>query len=438
MGCGSLSKAVNPRFIEDRGHEVQTVPDILSNAATDVGQSSAESNGCRRVPPETVLEECLRHFALEAGIDETKARGLSAALGEAVNDVASKQRGARLNAEGASATELAIRPPFAVSSTFSMITETPCSSMPSSPTSPRRPGYQGIRSSSFVHKAFGRPKRIVFIRHAESEGNVDRVITQTVPDPDLHITAKGRHQALEAGRRLKELIGKESLTCVVSPYVRARETLNGILRSWVEAEEQPMPTVRCDIRIREQEYGNFDRDDIRQLHAEKRTFGAFYYRFPDGESPADCYDRASIFLESLYRSWDDNEDENLVIVSHGLMIIVTLMRLMRWPSEDFDCLQSPRYCEFVVLERPPDSPMYDIAFTWAAGEDRAYKGLRRRENAARPPVPIWDGDPDAELFCSSPVRARSLSQLVRSPISAESQVRNDLLPPSVLPGTCIH
>ena len=62
---------------------------------------------------------------------------------------------------------------------------------------------------------------------------------------------------------------------------------------------------------------------MQDLHQEKRVFGPFYYRFPDGESQADCYDRASLFLESMYRSWEENTGyDNCVVVGHGAMILV--------------------------------------------------------------------------------------------------------------------
>mmetsp|Transcript_80101 Transcript_80101/g.144609 ORF Transcript_80101/g.144609 Transcript_80101/m.144609 type:complete len:239 (-) Transcript_80101:126-842(-) len=125
------------------------------------------------------------------------------------------------------------------------------------------------KSIFWQEQAKGRPKRLIFIRHGESEANVMRSITASVPDHSLHLTAKGREQALDAGRRLKELIGEESATFIVSPYVRARETLNGILWAW----DGVKPPIRQDLRIREQEYGNFDSPDIQAqtLGFEHRT-----------------------------------------------------------------------------------------------------------------------------------------------------------------------
>ena len=36
---------------------------------------------------------------------------------------------------------------------------------------------------------------------------------------------------------------------------------------------------------------------------ERREFGSFYYRFPEGESGADVYDRVTDFLGSLNREF---------------------------------------------------------------------------------------------------------------------------------------
>lgn len=264
------------------------------------------------------------------------------------------------------------------------------------------------RSSEFwTQQLKGRPMRLIFVRHGESEANVDRTITTTVPDHMLHLTESGRQQALDAGTRLKGLVGDQSVKFTVSPYVRTRETLNGILQAWKGCPHK-IP-IREDVRIREQEYGNFDDPDIHSLHREKRKFGAFYYRFPAGESPADCFDRASLFLESMYRSWNDNHSENQVVVCHGMMILVTLMRLLRLSIEEFDNLDSLRNCEFVVLERPVDDAKYSIAFTWAAGQPRDYRGLRRKPKSDRPPLDIWDGSPDAPLLTNKPTSRDSTS-----------------------------
>merc|ERR1712135_217640 len=77
-----------------------------------------------------------------------------------------------------------------------------------------------------------RTRRLILIRHGESEANVDRNITAEVPDHSLHITPKGRQQALQAGENLKQIVGDESVTFVVSPYVRTIETFNGVVQAF--------------------------------------------------------------------------------------------------------------------------------------------------------------------------------------------------------------
>jgi len=268
---------------------------------------------------------------------------------------------------------------------------------------------KSTRASAFWERQHqGRPQRVVFIRHGESEANVDRDITRHVQDHCLHLTHRGREQALDAGRRLREVIGSESVKFIVSPYVRTRETTNGILRAWNGEKIE----VREDVRIREQEYGNFDSENMRDLHKEKKNFGAFYYRFPEGESPADCYDRASLFLESLYRSWEDNETQNLVIVGHGLMILVIVMRFFRYAVRDYDKLEGLKNCELVVLERSANDPKFDIAYTWAGGEEKKYGGLRIKEDAHD--IEIWDGDPQAPMLSNVSGRKSSLEQGAKS------------------------
>ena len=49
------------------------------------------------------------------------------------------------------------------------------------------------------------PKRIILLRHGESEGNADHTLYRTKPDNLIELTALGREQAAVAGRRIKDL-----------------------------------------------------------------------------------------------------------------------------------------------------------------------------------------------------------------------------------------
>jgi broad specificity phosphatase PhoE len=136
---------------------------------------------------------------------------------------------------------------------------------------------------------------------------------------------------------------------IVSPYVRTIETFQGILKAW-GFEGKAIPWTE-EPRIREQDFGNFqDPVKIRECKSQRRRFGSFFYRFPSGESPADVYDRMSSFLESLYRMFEKMDEQNYVLVTHGVAIRVILTRYFKFRVSEFEQLQNFHNGEFVVLE----------------------------------------------------------------------------------------
>lgn len=239
---------------------------------------------------------------------------------------------------------------------------------------------------TWLQEQVGRPRRLILIRHGESQGNVDRSLTQRVPDPDLHLTIRGRHQALQSGKRLKEIIGDESLRFIISPYIRARETFHAIAQEFGGVDKQSLIE---DPRIREMEFGNYETKDIKKCHKERGSYGAFFYRFPEGESPADVYDRASAFTESLYRMWQLKEEDNYVIVAHGTLLLVFFQRFFGLTVDDFYSFESMEHCEFLVLEKNEQNLYkYDAVYSMRAELPR-HEGIRRQEytNVRE----CWDG-----------------------------------------------
>lgn len=77
----------------------------------------------------------------------------------------------------------------------------------------------------------------------------------------------------------------------VSPYYRhrARETFANIA---LQLEPEQVREVRLEPRLREQDWGNYQRADcMRTAKQERGLFGRFFYRFPNGESGADVMSR---------------------------------------------------------------------------------------------------------------------------------------------------
>lgn len=197
-----------------------------------------------------------------------------------------------------------------------------------------------------------KPKRIILIRHGESEANVDKYLFGRVPDYTIELTEKGRRQAQEAGQRLKELVGEESLYFYVSPFWRARSTFEEVAASFPREQfrysEEP--------RLREQEWGYLRcQEDFDKICRERREYGTFYYRIPGGEAGSDVYDRINDLLGSLYRDFAKQEfPQNCVLITHGLAIRLFIMRFFHLPVEDFERMTAPKNCDLVILELQKD------------------------------------------------------------------------------------
>ena len=92
---------------------------------------------------------------------------------------------------------------------------------------------------------------------------------------------------------------------------------------------------------------------------ERADYGHFFYRILNGESAADAYDRISGFNESLWRQFGEQEFPSvLVLVTHGLMSRVFLMKWYHWSVEYFEDLRNVNHCEFVVMKMNSDSGKY--------------------------------------------------------------------------------
>ena len=193
-----------------------------------------------------------------------------------------------------------------------------------------------------------KPKRIILIRHGESEGNVDRIVYGNKPDYALLLTEKGLQQATAAGARLKEIVKDEHLHFYVSPLFRTKQTFLQIAKSFpgsqYDWQEEP--------RLREQEWGHLRTlEQCRAVDKERDAYGIFYFRIPDGESAADVYDRVSDFFHTLFRDFEKpGFPPNAVMVTHGMAIRLFIMRWFHYTVDEFEVLANPTNCAIVLME----------------------------------------------------------------------------------------
>mmetsp|Transcript_2285 Transcript_2285/g.7054 ORF Transcript_2285/g.7054 Transcript_2285/m.7054 type:complete len:298 (+) Transcript_2285:41-934(+) len=209
-----------------------------------------------------------------------------------------------------------------------------------------------------------RPNRIILVRHAQTHGYSHTCdckvaglpVCNLKPEMDRPLTEEGKLQALRAGIALKHIISDETCTFFVSPYKSCKQTFSYISGAFSDLESHQYVE---DPRLRNQ-----DRGDWYLRHApekeeeylrESERLGKFFYRWPNGESAADVYDRMSSFMETMYRKWQHvDRPDNFVIITHSVCIQAWITRWFHLDTDTFNRLEKFKNGQIAVMEKQKD------------------------------------------------------------------------------------
>ena len=115
---------------------------------------------------------------------------------------------------------------------------------------------------------------------------------------------------------------------------------------------------------------------------------------------ADAYDRVSGFNESLWRQFSEPEFPSVcVLVTHGLMSRIFLMKWYHFSVEYFEDLRNVNHCEFIVMQREEGSEKFVLQTklrTWSElKEQRRLEGLAspgaEEDGSGKAQKPQWGG-----------------------------------------------
>lgn len=119
-----------------------------------------------------------------------------------------------------------------------------------------------------------KPKRIILVRHGESQANVEPSHYETIPDYAFDLTEQGHAQAQQAGESIAEIIGDESIRAYVSLWYRTRQTYDEIKFKL----GNQMVKVCEDPRLREQEWGHFQNvDEMKHAEQERIQYSTVHF-----------------------------------------------------------------------------------------------------------------------------------------------------------------
>lgn len=203
-------------------------------------------------------------------------------------------------------------------------------------------------------------RRILLVRHGQSQGNVDEQKYKDPGDPLVELTAAGWQQAHDAGKFLRWYYAQRPSALAngplvwASPYMRTRQTTQAVLKGlgW---EDRP---VREDLRLMEQSYGAASwtpaHDHATAQHGlaqEVFKANAFLTPLPHGESLMDQFMRVDSFLSTLHREEARHGHDDVLIISHGATMKNFLMRWFHLPDYQWRQLETPHNCDVIKLER---------------------------------------------------------------------------------------
>ena len=204
----------------------------------------------------------------------------------------------------------------------------------------------------------GAPRQFIMVRHGQSAANVDQSIYNRIPDYRIPLTELGIQQARATGEKVRRQLDGQKVHVYVSPYLRAYQTL--------EAMElgELVQSITEEPRLREQDWANFQNPaEIADQKELRNAYGHFFYRFREGESGSDVYDRVSSFMETLFRQWAKPDyAPNALCVTHGLTMRLFCMRWFHWSVEYFESLNNPDNAETRTLVRDGERYVLDTAF----------------------------------------------------------------------------
>ncbi|KJX96033.1 hypothetical protein TI39_contig844g00018 [Zymoseptoria brevis] len=182
---------------------------------------------------------------------------------------------------------------------------------------------------------------------------------------------------------------------------------------------------------------------MERMWHERASYGHFFYRIPNGESAADAYDRISGFNESLWRQFGEHEFPSVcVLVTHGLMTRVFLMKWYHWSVEYFEDLRNINHCEFIIMQKNQDNGKYILKNqlrTWSElkrqrREQEARDNPQRRNTLSNflkqpqgsPAIPPrkW-GEQNGESFAESAANTSPPKQEIELPPAAKTGTQSE-------------
>jgi broad specificity phosphatase PhoE len=291
--------------------------------------------------------------------------------------------------------------------------------------------------------------RIFLVRHGLSEANMDKSVNARKPDHAVELAGSpesddpienGHAQAYLSGLELVKMIQADSaadphhdktasfgsgellqrrrMRLLVSPYLRTRQTADGLQRA---LDEAGLVYDRREVmELREISFGLYDGLEDHELkevfprehaHYQKHVdfAGELFAPMPMGESRIQVGDRVKGVFGTILRDAQDRRADTLqtalqkrdrpldagpildfVVVSHGVTIRQFIHRWMHWPWEKVEAEPNPGNCAIHLIEGASGTGWTDERVFEGFRHVRGHERQEEREDGHVLPAPAAD------------------------------------------------
>lgn len=210
--------------------------------------------------------------------------------------------------------------------------------------------------------------RILLVRHAESEGNVDARAYIQKGDSNISITENGCQQALAAGAFLEKYYKTHNIKnwpeIFVSSYTRPQETLRGLYEGGLKNIFHGKPRLKEDVRLIEKFFGAAshleyaDKNDfpegflkgLRRLSYDTYQNDSYIASNLFGESTLAAHVRIKSFMDGTLARDIKQGQEEFIILTHGAIIQAMIMAFAHLPMRSKSKLGNPNNCDVIAIE----------------------------------------------------------------------------------------
>jgi broad specificity phosphatase PhoE len=172
---------------------------------------------------------------------------------------------------------------------------------------------------------------IYLTRHAETEGNISRIV-QT---PNTPLTPRGTRQAEALANRYSQL-NIQSIIC--SDYLRTQDSAK-------PTHERLSCRLYLEPLLRERNFGDLRGKRYSEIDAE---FFAKNYSPPNGESYPEFVIRVKKAWQSILDFCKERADSShagdVMVMTHGLVVRCILTEILRRPQHELDTIDVQNTC----------------------------------------------------------------------------------------------